>query len=91
MTVPTNDSLYWDFSVSYISFEKYVDPINVDTTVLPETAVVVEVGYFWSNLIKFTCVLTIGYTAAILYIVIHDFDEDNEFEARKREEMILKI
>ena len=92
LTVPVDDAQYWDFKVSYISFTKYVDPLDVDLTVLDtNTEIVQDVGYFWSNLIKFTCVLTVGYAAAILAIIIHDFDGDNEFEARKRKEMELKI
>jgi len=91
LTVPVDDAQYWDFKVSYISFTKYVDPVNVDLTVLDTSEVVQDVGYFWSNLIKFTCFLTVVYAIAIMVILIHEFDKDNEFEARKRKEMELKI
>lgn len=91
LSVPGDDSQFWNFDVSYISYEKYVDPANVDLTILDTKAeVTTDVGYFWNYLIKFVALLTCIYAGAILFIIIHNFDSDNDFEKRKRWEMFIK-
>lgn len=92
MTVPEDDSQFWNFKISYISFEKYVDPLSVDLTVLEDTnTVVTDVNNFWSMLVKFASFLTCVYSAILIFIIVHNFDEDDDFEKRKRAEMALKI
>jgi uncharacterized membrane protein YphA (DoxX/SURF4 family) len=43
---------------------------------------------FWGVLVKFASAMTFGYTLVILFIFLHDFDEDSDFAARRRHELI---
>lgn len=92
LSVPVDDSQFWDFKITYESTVKYVDPNYTGVTVLEtQEEITINVSYFWSNLIKFASMLTCIYATVILFIIIHNFDSDNDFEKRKRAEMELKI
>ena len=60
-----------------------------DTKTQPSAAQIVAqntTSVFWGILVKFASAMTFGYTLVILFIFLHDFDEDSDFAARRRYE-----